>query len=168
MENMFSHSQDCITRALSVLDPTPAGVVKSLLNLQNLQKALFNTDLSLSSEQRAQLLDLICNCFQNFLSDLKSGALSQAKKHLYLYARHLPLISSKQLDEVCAEIDAMDKYGKWYQAFVIRSGPQSSLIHFMVRFSSLLNLIYEFQVTCEFKGHKHETNILTGLAACLR
>ncbi len=116
-----------------MLDSSPTGVVNSLLNFRDLERELFKSDMSLSVEHRSQLLDLICDCFQQFLSALSSGAHSEAKRHFTLYARHLPLISLKgKQPGVCEEIDAMDKYGKWYQAFVIKSSLQSSLIHFMV------------------------------------
>ena len=133
LDDILAHGQLSISRVLSALEPSSSGPVHSLICFQDLLSNLFNSALHLSDELSSQLPDLICDCFQQFLSHLNSGALPQAQKCLTLYARLLPLIALRgEQPGVCEEIDAMDKYGKWYQAFVIKRSPESYLVHFMV------------------------------------
>ncbi len=141
LDDIFAHVQDCITKVISVLDPTLSDKdsttlsVKdsSLLQPHSLQQKLLDSDLPLREEHRSQLPDLIHREFQFVLSDLSSGDVLNARKRYMNFARSLPLISLKDKDSsACKAVDAMDCHGKWYQAFVISSSPKSTLVHFMV------------------------------------
>lgn len=133
LDDIFAHIQDCITKVISVLDPTLSDKDSSLLQPHSLLQKLLDSDLPLREEHRSQLPDLIHREFQFVLSDLSSGDVLNARKRYTNFARSLPLISLKDKDSsACKAVDAMDCHGKWYQAFVISSSPKSTLVHFMV------------------------------------
>ena len=133
LDDIYALGQDCISLVLAVLDPKSSGVVSSVLPPLDLQKELFHSGLPLPAEHCSRLPDLICKEFQHVLLDLCSVDYSSARKRLSLFTKSLPLISLKAKQSVaCEEVDAMDKTGQWYQAFVVTSNSKSSLIHFMV------------------------------------
>ena len=170
LDDIFAHGQDCISQVLCVLDPKASGVMSCVLPPLDLQRELFHSGLPLPAEHWSRLPDLICTDFQHLLSDLSCGSLSNAKQRLSFFTRSLPLISVKARQSVaaCEEVDAMDKTGQWYQAFVISSDSKSSLVHFMVGFFACVDCVAVHTiVTCN--AHARKCNdYLAGLAAHLR
>jgi hypothetical protein len=134
LDGIFTLGKECISQVLSVLDPTLSGTLSFLVSHDKIQSDFFNSELPLFEEHRSRLPDLICQVFQNFLSDLSAGAHCNAKNNLSIFTKSLSLISTKGKNSAAfREIDAMDSHGSWYQAFEISSNSKSSLIHFMVR-----------------------------------
>ncbi len=134
LERMFAEVDSCVSQVLSVVDPISSGTESSLISSDTLRKKLLKSELPLHDKHRCQLPDLIYQEFQFLLSDLSAGDYLNARNRFLHFAMSLPLISlEEKKSTACKEIDAMDKHGKWYQAFLISSSPKSSLVHFMVR-----------------------------------
>ena len=134
LECIFAEVDSCVSQVLSVLDPISSGTEGSLISSHVLRKKLLKSELPLHDNHRSQLPDLIYQEFQFLLLHLSSGDYLNARNRFLHFVMSLPLISlEKKQSTACKEIDAMDKHGKWYQAFLISSGPKSSLVHFMVR-----------------------------------
>ena len=91
-------------------------------------EAHFFKNLPMSDAWAAQLPEFICAEIERVLTCVNNSEKAAAFEHLSTVLRIMPLLLIRDVFE---EVDAMNKQGKWFQAFIVRATPSSKKIHFM-------------------------------------
>ena len=155
----FNHSLieqacSCVGEVLALLctsgDP---GAFFSAVKLPQIEAHFFK-NLPMSDAWAAQLPEFICTEVERMLACVDKSEKAAAFEHLSTVLRIMPLLLIRDVFE---EVDAMNKQGKWFQAFVVSGTASSKKVHFMG---------WQKSHDEEIPADKFDTHIRARSAAC--
>jgi hypothetical protein len=97
------------------------------VRLQQLEASFFK-NLPMSQPWTTHLPEFVCSEIESMLKFVEQSAKASAFDTFLTIARIIPLLLIRESFE---EVDAMNKQGKWFQAFVVHATPSIKKIHFM-------------------------------------
>ena len=133
----FNHSiieQACknVGEVIALLFPPSEPSTSTFANkfpvgLQQLEAAFFK-NLPMSPSWATHLPVFVCSEIESMLNFVEKSEKAPATDTFLTISRIIPLLLKRESFE---EVDAMNKQGKWFQAFVVHSTPSIKKIHFM-------------------------------------